>query len=153
MALFTAEELSAYLQDDDLKAGTVTLLVDLVTGVIDEVATFTEPYPVRVKAIALEVAARAYTNPSGLSSRTTSIDDYSTTDRWDAKAAGVFLTPSERDAVIIASGGSAGGGAFAVDTVSTTITHADICAINFGALYCSCGASLTLGWPLYETYL
>lgn len=41
-------------------------------------------------------------------------------------------------------------GAFDIDTVSTTVTHADICALNFGATYCSCGALLTGGWPLYE---
>jgi hypothetical protein len=43
-------------------------------------------------------------------------------------------------------------GAFAVDTVGTQITqHADICALRFGALYCSCGAVLTMLFPLYET--
>jgi hypothetical protein len=42
-------------------------------------------------------------------------------------------------------------GAFSIDTTCTTVTHADICALNFGALYCSCGAVLTGGWPLYET--
>lgn len=44
------------------------------------------------------------------------------------------------------------GKAFSIDTVSTAgvIMHADICAINFGAEYCSCGAILTQGLPLYE---
>ena len=40
-------------------------------------------------------------------------------------------------------------GAFSVDTVSTTVVHAEICAINFGANYCSCGADIA-GYPLYE---
>ena len=41
-------------------------------------------------------------------------------------------------------------GAFAVDTVGTTaLVHADTCALNFGAVYCSCGAVLTGGVPLY----
>ena len=43
------------------------------------------------------------------------------------------------------------GGAFNIDTVGTRVNHADICAINFGAIYCSCGADLTnYEYPLYE---
>jgi len=42
-------------------------------------------------------------------------------------------------------------GAFAVDTVGVSLEqHADICALRFGALYCSCGAVLTMNLPLYE---
>ena len=40
-------------------------------------------------------------------------------------------------------------GAFAIDTVGGSSVHADICALNFGALYCSCGASIA-GYPLWE---
>lgn len=45
-------------------------------------------------------------------------------------------------------------GAFAVDTIGTTgiEQHADTCALRFGALYCSCGAVLTMNLPLYENY-
>ena len=38
--------------------------------------------------------------------------------------------------------------AYTVDTVSTTIQHADWCSINFGANYCDCGASLA-GYPIF----
>lgn len=49
----------------------------------------------------------------------------------------------------VVSGGD--GGAFHVDTVATTtLNHSPICAINFGAVYCSCGATLTGDDPLYE---
>lgn len=43
-------------------------------------------------------------------------------------------------------------GAFSVDTVPTSgaIVHSDICTLNFGGLYCSCGAILTQGLPLWE---
>ena len=40
-------------------------------------------------------------------------------------------------------------GAFSIDTVGCATVHADICALNFGASYCSCGADIA-GWPLYE---
>lgn len=43
------------------------------------------------------------------------------------------------------------GKAFDLDTVSISgVVHADICALNFGALYCSCGAVLTGAYPLAE---
>jgi hypothetical protein len=43
------------------------------------------------------------------------------------------------------------GKAFDIDTTnSPTIVHADICALNFGAEYCSCGAVLTGLFPLAE---
>lgn len=38
---------------------------------------------------------------------------------------------------------SMASGAFAVDTAGLTSAHADICSLNFGGLYCSCGAVLT----------
>ena len=41
--------------------------------------------------------------------------------------------------------------AYSVDTVpgGTSIQHADTCSFVFGAAYCSCGAVLTQGWPLW----
>lgn len=42
-------------------------------------------------------------------------------------------------------------GAFAVDTAGGGgIVHADVCSVHFGGLYCSCGAVLTGGNPLWE---
>jgi hypothetical protein len=41
------------------------------------------------------------------------------------------------------------GKAFNVDTVNFGGVHADICSINFGATYCSCGADIA-GFPLWE---
>lgn len=42
-------------------------------------------------------------------------------------------------------------GAFAIDTApAVAVVHADICSLNFGAEYCSCGAILTGYAPLWE---
>lgn len=41
------------------------------------------------------------------------------------------------------------GKAFSVDTVGCGTVHAQICALVFGAAYCSCGADIA-GFPLYE---
>jgi len=46
---------------------------------------------------------------------------------------------------------SASSGVFAVDTAMNVGVHAGICALNFGGLYCSCGADLTnYAYPLWE---
>ena len=61
--------------------------------------------------------------------------------------------PSEIEALqeICATAGTTSG-AFAIDTVprgGTAAGHAESCALNFGALYCSCGYALTQELPLY----
>jgi len=45
------------------------------------------------------------------------------------------------------------GGAYALDVVSTEIYHSILCALNFGGLYCSCGAVLTGSYPLWGAEL
>ncbi len=70
--------------------------------------------------------ARRYTSSSG---RVSIRDEW-----WD------LLDPNSKSST-----------AFSIDTTpTTTVIHADICALNFGALYCSCGAVLTGLFPLYE---
>jgi hypothetical protein len=97
VALYELTEFASYVQSD-VDTATATLLRDLVTGLIAEAAGDTwdvDAAPVGVKAIALASAGRAYVNPQGLQSQTRAIDDYSTTDRWTAESAGVFLTADE----------------------------------------------------------
>ena len=51
----------------------------------------------------------------------------------------------------LCSNGDSTTGAFAIDTLPTGMAqHAEICALRFGAVYCSCGAVLTMNFPLYE---
>lgn len=67
------------------------------------------------------------------------------------KSSGFRLWPTEiTDLQAICVDPAGKKAAFAVDTASSTITdHADICAVNFGALYCSCAADIA-GSALYE---
>lgn len=94
-------------------------------------------------------------NDSGsgaLQTQQESVDDYSRNQTVDTRQPrrGLFW-PSEIEQLQDICKGDEVSGAFSVDTVGVVgAVHADICALNFGALYCSCGASLTLGWPLYE---
>lgn len=69
------------------------------------------------------------------------------------KSSGFNLWPSEIEQLqAICSSGPVGRQAFSLDTApcSGAVVHADTCSINFGATYCSCGAILTQGLPLYE---
>lgn len=63
---------------------------------------------------------------------------------------GFGLWPSEiTDLQNICKAGDESGGAFSIDTLSTMGVHAEICAVTFGAPYCSCGSDIA-GYPLYE---
>lgn len=61
--------------------------------------------------------------------------------------------PSEIEALQeLCQGPEDQSGAFTVDLVpvSGNVAHADICTLNLGGEYCSCGALLTGLFPLYE---
>lgn len=83
--LFTIEELAAYLQVpvDSLDEATVSLLRDLagqdIVNLIGE-ERFLATGAAAFKGCALAHAKADYTNPTGLRSRTESIDDYSETE-------------------------------------------------------------------------
>jgi hypothetical protein len=64
---------------------------------------------------------------------------------------GFNLWPSEIEALQALCSTSGPASAFAVDTApGYGSQHSPLCALNFGALYCSCGADLTGAGPLYE---
>jgi hypothetical protein len=76
--------------------------------------------------------------------------NYTTDNRQTRK--GMFW-PSEIEQLQELCRTSGPAGAFTLDTIGTAIEqHADICALRFGADYCSCGAVLTMNLPLYENY-
>ncbi len=89
MAIFTLSELASYLQQD-LDTATATLIQTLTDGLIaEQTGTVAIPAPVSTKAVALEVAARAYRNPNAI--RQEAVGQWSYT-RDAAAASGVFLT-------------------------------------------------------------
>jgi hypothetical protein len=61
--------------------------------------------------------------------------------------------PSELDSLRELCKTSDNEGAFSIDTLTgfTGIVHSELCALNFGAAYCSCGAVLTGNLPLYDS--
>src|SRR4051812_31726872 len=92
MAVITQSDLISYLREPDAE---VSMIVELADGIVSEVVgTVPFPVPTRMRAIALEVAARAYRNPNGYSSET--IDDYTYRRDNSTQQAGVYLTDAER---------------------------------------------------------
>lgn len=59
-----------------------------------------------------------------------------------------MYTNGELDALKRLCAGDASG-PFDIDTIGLGSVHADVCSINFGANYCSCGADIA-GFPLWE---
>lgn len=58
--------------------------------------------------------------------------------------------PSEITQLQDVCAGADSTGAYSVDTAPSLCgVHAEICGINFGATYCSCGVDIA-GFPLYE---
>lgn len=114
MEIITPNDLASYLRESELDPS-ADLLVDLANGIVSDVTgDLVAPYPSRVRAITLEVAARAYRNPQGASSET--IDDYTFRRDGDTAAGGVYLTRAERSELSGAVGFTAG--AYTVGVVS-----------------------------------
>lgn len=93
MDVITTTELASYLREANPDEPSLVLLVELSNGIVSEVTGELSPVPTRVRAVTLEVAARAYRNPQGASSET--IDDYTYRRDGDTTAAGVYLTRAE----------------------------------------------------------
>lgn len=110
MAIFTKENLAAYLQVDvaTIDDATYDLLVELVTTEIVNLigqARFDATAESKFKPVALAMAQRIHTNPSGLRSKQVSIDDYSTMDTFASETVSPFEpTPDEERRIRRAAG-------------------------------------------------
>lgn len=93
--MFALYELASYLDvpEASLNEQRAGLLHDLTEGLILSVTGALDPVPLQVKAVAIEVAARAYRNPQGAVQE--SLDDYSYRRPEQTTAAGVYLTDAE----------------------------------------------------------
>lgn len=63
---------------------------------VDEHGVPEDPLPEVLQLVTLQVAARAFTNPKGVTSANESIDDFITGERYKVEEAGMYLTASER---------------------------------------------------------
>jgi hypothetical protein len=115
--LFTLPEFVSYLQVSEFDTATAALARELATAEIRyEVGAARYDALTDVSAfkrIALDLAKRSVTNPSGL--RSTSIDDYSETYATESLAGG-GLTQAEKDRIAEILDGTSG--AFTIRTVA-----------------------------------
>lgn len=101
MDIITATDLAAYLGIYGITApspDSAVLAVQLANDVVSHAwGTQVDPAPAWVKALTLEVAARPFRNPSGIATKTITVDDASRTERFgaDAVRVGIFLTDAE----------------------------------------------------------
>lgn len=101
LQIITDTELASYL-DTEVTSG-LTLIASLVNDEINEAWTSppatVDDVPARVRAMALNVAARAAGNVKGLTSWTKAWDDITVTERMEAgtleEKRGVFLTDDD----------------------------------------------------------
>lgn len=116
-------------------AGQVEDLDDLDQDVLD--------YVVR-EAVVAQVR-----RPDDATQVAVSVDDGSVSRTYRSSSGRIEIRDEWWDLLDPDSGES--GKAFSIDTAGSATVHADICAVNFGAIYCSCGADLTdYQYPLYE---
>ena len=101
------------------------------------------------KGIVRDAILRWHDSGSGAVTQQTA-GPFSQTVDTRAPRRGLFLPSEEEElrAICRDHNGEERAGAFNVDTLSTTVAHADWCAINFGANYCDCGAILA-GYPIF----
>lgn len=116
-----------------------------------EPSTLTDLQRKAVKAIIRGAILRWDEAGSGIRQSITTGPFGETTDTTQVRK-GMFWPSEITNLQSICSDGQKGK-AFSVDTVGSLggPMHVDICSINMGGGYCSCGASLTLGYPLWET--
>ena len=102
--LFSLQEFASYLRRPltEVDQNVAGLLLELTEGVINDAISGYAVTASRIKAVALEVAARAYRNPDGLIAET--LDDWSGRRPEDVARAGVYLTESERTQLLAAAG-------------------------------------------------
>lgn len=108
------------------------------------------PTSEQVKLVVVAMVTRLYKNPDGIRSRTDASSDQfgGTVVYAGSNPGGLTITDDER--VILRGGTATTTSPFSIDTAfCVTDIHADVCALRFGAAYCSCGADIA-GSPIFE---
>lgn len=148
----TPEDLAPFAQIDQAKAE--AMIADVTARaarVAPCILTADFAHADAAKAVLRGVVLRWHESGSGaLTSE--SIGEYSyTTDSRQTSRRSLFW-PAEVEELQRLCKEDVTSGAFGIDTLAVDgiVQHADICALRFGGLYCSCGAVLTMNLPLYE---
>lgn len=148
----TPDDLAPFADIDPVKAAAmIEDALSLAVIVAPCIGTDTFEHAGAARAILRGAIIRWHEAGSGALASTTAGPFGQTVDTRQPRK-GMFW-PSEIEQLqgLCSSGGDSSD-AFTIDTVGGlgVVQHADICALRFGALYCSCGAVLTGLFPLYE---
>ena len=156
MAFLVPADLTPFAEIDETKAQEMiddaTAIAVLVAPCLADEGELTAQQLAATKAVLRGAILRWNDTGSGALTQQTAGPFSQTIDNRQGRKS--MFWPTEIDslqAICRESDGS--GGAFAIDTYPACgpVVHADICSINFGATYCSCGAALTGLYALYES--
>jgi hypothetical protein len=152
LTILEPSDLAPFASIDPAKADAMVTHVQAMAARVAPCLADTTDDGVRAaaKAILLEVVLRWNEAGSGAFQQQTAGPYGVTVDTRQARRG--LLNTSDIEQLQDLCRGTEVSGAFAVDTIPTGMSpHAEICALYFGATYCSCGAILTnLLYPLYE---
>lgn len=143
----TLADLAPFAVIDDTKAA--AMIVDamaLAARVAPCILTVDFAYPEAALAIIRGAILRWHEAGTGALSQQSAGPFMQTVDNRQPRR-GMFW-PSEINDLQELCSTSGAAGAFTIDTALAVSGHAEACAINFGALYCSCGYDLA-GYPLW----
>lgn len=153
MEFLTATDLAPFVDVEPAKAVQMiedaTALATLAAPCLGATpSSLSDPQVAAVKAILRGAILRWVDAGSGaFQTRAENIGSYGYSEGYDTRQArrGMFW-PSEITQLQAICGGR-DAQAFTVDTavLGFGVGHADICSLNFGAVYCSCGALLASG--------
>jgi hypothetical protein len=119
------------------------MLVQVRVDSIDPVPTVDQA---RLDYVIREAVVAQVRRPDDARQVTVAVDDASTSRTYTSSRGRVSITD---DWWALLGLVPTSGGAFDLDTVGSSTVHLPWCALNFGALYCSCGADIA-GYPIYE---
>lgn len=121
-----------------------TMLIETRAALLEvDVATIDEA---KIDYVVREAVVAQVRRPDDATQVTVSVDDASTSKTYRTSSGRVSILDDWWTLLGLAP---SSGGAFDVDTVSTTTVHLAWCSLSMGALYCSCGADIA-GHPIYE---
>lgn len=103
-----------------------------------------------VRDVVAEMVTEVFLNPERKRSSQITSGPFTENTTFGGDNPGRLVLTSDQLALLQGVRG-ASGKAFNIDTSpdSSAVIHSDTCSLRFGGKYCSCGAILTRGYPLY----
>lgn len=127
---------------DDARMLIAARLVGTATG---QVASLDDLDQAKLDYVVREAVVEHIKHPDDATQVAVSVDDGSLSKTYRSSRGRVVI----RDEWWPLLAPTRNGRAFSLAPYADATLHADVCALTFGALYCSCGGDIA-GWPLYE---